>query len=163
MPILIAYDGSDDSKTAIEHAGALFNGATAVILTIWEPFAELISRTPATYGVGGITDFERIDKESSESARGTAEEGVALARAAGLDASAAIHPRSGPVARTVLDEADRLDADAIVMGSRGLGGLGSLLLGSVSHAVIQSADRAVLVVPSPAVAKSRFEKHHRDQ
>jgi len=41
------------------------------------------------------------------------------------------------------------------MGSRGLTGLKSLLLGSVSHAVIQRADRAVIVVPSTEVAASR--------
>ena len=41
------------------------------------------------------------------------------------------------------------------MGSRGLSGLKSMLLGSVSHAVLHGADRAVIVVPSPEVAGSR--------
>jgi nucleotide-binding universal stress UspA family protein len=41
------------------------------------------------------------------------------------------------------------------MGSRGLTGVKSLLLGSVSHAVIQHADRTVIVVPSPEVAAAR--------
>lgn len=59
------------------------------------------------------------------------------------------------MARTVLAEADRAGADAIVMGSRGLTGLKSLLLGSVSHEVLQHADRTVVVVPSPQVAQSR--------
>lgn len=47
-------------------------------------------------------------------------------------------------------EADRIDASAILMGSRGLTGFKSVLLGSVSHGVIQHADRTVIVVPSPA-------------
>ena len=50
-------------------------------------------------------------------------------------------------------------ASAIVMGSRGLTGLKSLLLGSVSHAVLQRADRTAIVVPSPAVADSRKRRH----
>ena len=41
------------------------------------------------------------------------------------------------------------------MGSRGLTGLKSVLLGSVSHELIQHADRTVAVVPSPGVAASR--------
>ena len=47
-----------------------------------------------------------------------------------------------------------------LMGSRGLTGVKSLLLGSVSHEVIQHADRAVVVVPSPDVAESRARAVH---
>jgi nucleotide-binding universal stress UspA family protein len=45
------------------------------------------------------------------------------------------------------------------MGSRGLTGVKSLLLGSVSHAVIQHADRTVIVVPSSEVAAARAREH----
>jgi nucleotide-binding universal stress UspA family protein len=46
------------------------------------------------------------------------------------------------------------------MGSRGLTGVKSMLLGSVSHAVIQHADRTVIVVPSPAIATERASERH---
>jgi len=46
------------------------------------------------------------------------------------------------------------------MGSRGLTGVKSLLLGSVSHEVIQHADRTVVIVPSPEVASSRQREVH---
>lgn len=46
------------------------------------------------------------------------------------------------------------------MGSRGLSGLKSMLLGSVSHAVIQQADRTVMIVPSPQSAASRAHELH---
>jgi nucleotide-binding universal stress UspA family protein len=49
------------------------------------------------------------------------------------------------------------------MGCRGLTALKSLLLGSVSHAVIQHADRTVIVVPSPAVAASRADARRPTQ
>lgn len=43
----------------------------------------------------------------------------------------------------------------IVLGTRGLGGVKSFLLGSVSHAVVQHADRPLLIVPSPDLAEQR--------
>ena len=41
---------------------------------------------------------------------------------------------------TILDEAADIDASAIVLGSRGLSGVTALVIGSVSHAVVQRAD-----------------------
>jgi nucleotide-binding universal stress UspA family protein len=159
--ILIGYDGSEDAKSAVEHAGSLFAGQPAVVLTVWEPFTEMLARTPAAMSMAaGIEDTAEIDEAGRKTAEQTAEEGAGLARAAGLDASPRARPREGSVAQAVLDEADKADADAVLLGSRGLGGIGSLLLGSVSHAVLQHADRAVVVVPSPKVARSRSEKLH---
>jgi nucleotide-binding universal stress UspA family protein len=42
-----------------------------------------------------------------------------------------------------------------VVGSRGLNGIKSLLLGSVSHALLHQTDRPVVVVPSAEVAAAR--------
>ncbi len=50
------------------------------------------------------------------------------------------------VARTVCEEADKVHADLIVMGSRGLGGFGSLISGSVTHYVLEHTGLPVLVV-----------------
>lgn len=55
----------------------------------------------------------------------------------------------------ILAAADDLKADAILMGTRGLTRFKSVLLGSVSNAVLQHADRAVIVVPSPKIAAER--------
>jgi nucleotide-binding universal stress UspA family protein len=65
--------------------------------------------------------------------------------------------RDDGVAGAILAVADELDANAIVVGTRGLTGLRSMLLGSVSHAVLQHANRTVIVVPSAAVAEERTE------
>lgn len=65
------------------------------------------------------------------------------------------------MSETILEQAEETGAEAIVLGSRGLTGVKSLLLGSVSHAVLQHADRPVIVVPSAPVAQRRAERRHR--
>jgi nucleotide-binding universal stress UspA family protein len=156
--ILIAYDGSDDAKSAIQHAATLLPGSPAIVLTVWEPFLTMMMRSPGGLGpVVGVGDIEGIDDACRQSAQARAEEGAQLARDAGIDATACVVSRSGSVAEAILQEAADADATAIVVGSRGLTGVKSLLLGSVSHGVLQHADRSVLVVPSPTVAERRHQ------
>jgi nucleotide-binding universal stress UspA family protein len=154
--ILVCYDGSPDAQTAVDRAGELLPGENATILTVWEPFASVMSRTGASLGYGsGAVDADEIDEASRQSAKARADEGVERAKSAGLDAHARTKPRADTVAETILSEADMLGAKAIVVGTRGLTGLRSLFLGSVSHAVLQHADRPVMVVPSRQVATAR--------
>ena len=53
----------------------------------------------------------------------------------------------GKTWRAICDVAGEIDAVTIVLGARGLSRVGSLLLGSVSSAVLVHAKRPVLVVP----------------
>ena len=156
--ILIAYDGSDDAKAAIEQAASLVPGHPATVVTVWEPYIQMLTRYPAPGALLLSDNSGEIDDASRAAAEDKAEEGAALARSHGLEAGARALAREASIAETILAEADRANASAIVVGSRGLGGLGSLLLGSVSHALIQGADRAVVIVPSPKVARKRNEK-----
>ena len=104
-------------------------------------------------------DFEGIDETSERFARERAEEGAERARLAGLASEPRVRKRGATIWETILAEADGTAA-TIVMGSRGLTGLKSVLLGSVSHALLQHADRAVPVVPSPEVAARRAAERH---
>lgn len=156
--LLIAYDGSPDAKAAIQHAGRLMPKTAVTVLTIWEPFTTMLARTPETLrALARVDDAEAIDRESLDAAEKSSKDGVQLAREAGLDATPSSTPLNGSIADTIIAQADRLDVDAIVIGSRGLTGM-ALLLGSVSLAVVQRADRTVVVVPSADVAKQRQTK-----
>jgi nucleotide-binding universal stress UspA family protein len=159
--ILVSYEGSVDAQAAVDHAARLMPGAEATVLTVWEPFTNVMMGAGSMgMGLGTVrtsVDSEVIDKASREAALANATEGAERARAAGLVARARPEPRQGDVANTILVVAAEVDADVIVMGTRGLGAVKSFLLGSVSHAVIQRADRAVLIVPSPALAEQRAD------
>jgi nucleotide-binding universal stress UspA family protein len=152
--ILIAYDGSVDADAAIEHAAGLLRDQQVTVLTVWEELIDVLARTGSAFTIGDL-DYQAVDRESEQQARGRAEDGVKKAGQAGLKAQAEVRAREDSVASTILAAASDLGADAILMGSRGLTGLKSMLLGSVSHAVLQHADRPVIVVPSPEVAAAR--------
>ena len=158
--ILIAYDGSVDSQAAIDRAGELFTGQPATVVTVWEEFIDVIARTGGGAPMVDV-DYDKLDRSSEDEARRRAEEGSERAKRAGLEPQARTTVRENSVAETVLAQADDLGASVIVMGTRGLTGLKSLLLGSVSHGVLQRADRPVLVVPSPETASERAAQRRR--
>lgn len=163
--ILVCYDGSPHAAAAIDRAGALMPGAEVTVLSIWEPYADLLARTGAMgagFSMAGVpSNMAEIDAAAEQAATVRADDGVVLADEAGLVARPAIAPSYGSVPDVILATAAELDADAIVVGTRGLSGLRSMLLGSVSHAVLQHADRPVIVVPSPVLAADR-RRHVRE-
>jgi nucleotide-binding universal stress UspA family protein len=152
--ILVCYDGSNDAQCAIDRAGELLSGQPATVLTLWDGLAAVLARAGTGIGVGAL-DFEAIDAASERSARERAEEGVERARRAGLTAEPRVRERGVTIWGTILEQAADIDASAIVLGSRGLSRIKSLLLGSVSHAVLQHADRPVIVVPSRELGAER--------
>ena len=154
--ILLCYDGSQDAQAAAERTARLFSSAPVTVLTVWEPYLEMIMQNG--FGVAyasPMIDVEEIDRVVERQARATAQEGADRVRKAGMAAEARVEARGHSAAATILDVARELQAEAVVVGTRGRGGLKSLLLGSVSHGVVQHADRAVVVVPSAAVAHER--------
>jgi nucleotide-binding universal stress UspA family protein len=147
-PLLLCYDGSEDAEHAIQRAGELFAGRRAVVLTVRRPVAAM--DTVAVLGAtGGMVNVVEVERPSADNDGRVAEEGVRIAQQAGLDAEPVSIGSTGHVWETIVGVADRQDATSIVMGSRGLTGLRSILLGSVSNAVVHHADRPTLIVPRP--------------
>ncbi len=148
-PLLFCYDGSEGAKHAIERAGALLSGRHALIVTVWQPFAEL-----GSFAWSGATatmvNFVELDRAAAEDAGRIANEGLGIAQEAGLEAEPVAVKATGPVWKTILEIADRRDAAMIIIGSRGLTGVSSMLLGSVSSAVVHHGDRPTLVIHRPS-------------
>jgi nucleotide-binding universal stress UspA family protein len=153
-PLLICYDGSEDAKDAIRSAGRLLAKRHALVLTVWEPAA-----SPGGFAWLGdgttIVSFAELDRAAAEHAGRVASEGVRIALEEGLGAEPITIKGTGAVWKTIRDTADNEDAAAIVMGCRGLTGVRSLLVGSVSSAVIHHAERRTLVVHRPGVGAAQ--------
>jgi nucleotide-binding universal stress UspA family protein len=145
-PLLLCFDGSADAARAIEHAGLLFPAGRAILASVWQqPLSALggIAWGDETPSMAGV---EELDQVAAERAGRVAADGLRIAERAGLSVESRVVTGSGPISSTILELAERNDAAAIVMGSRGLSGLGSIVLGSVSNAVVAHAHRPTLVI-----------------
>ena len=151
-PALVAYDGSPAAREAVAAAGRLLPGRAALVVHVWEsPFRQSVAGR-ALRGAP-LSEIREVtgDVETwlREEAGATVEEGVELARAAGLDASG--EAVEGSSAWRVLGAtAETRDAAVVVAGSQGHGGVASVLLGSVSSGLVHHAERPTLVVRAPA-------------
>jgi nucleotide-binding universal stress UspA family protein len=149
-PAVVAYDGSDGARHAIEAAGRLLGGRPAVVVHAWEPAfrRSLASRAVAAGAVDAIgTVVTELQEAFAERAAQITAEGVAAARAAGLDARGDTVEADEGAWRAVAGAAMTHGASVIAMGTRGLGAARSVLLGSVSSGLVQNAELPVLVVP----------------
>jgi nucleotide-binding universal stress UspA family protein len=85
--------------------------------------------------------------ETSEEAKAAVAASVQVLAQAGVKAHGEVRNTVfGYAAREIVDDAREVDADVIVMGSRGRSDITGLLLGSTAHKVIHLSDRPVLVV-----------------
>ena len=149
MKTLFAYDGSKGADAAIAAAGDLVgrNGSEAVVLSVWEPLTVQALRAERFGGPLAVPlSAADLDKPSAEHARLVAEHGAGVAAVNGFHARPLWTADKRAIADTIVERADELDADVIVLGARGLAGIAAFL-GSVSNHVLQHAHRPVLVVP----------------
>jgi nucleotide-binding universal stress UspA family protein len=154
MPrLLIAYDGSDLAKSAVRSAAELFPGSAALVVTVWEPGLGALATLNAGWDpVGGVPvppDPElvsELDRAGEDHAAVVAGEGARLARSLGLDAEPHAIPDEVHVADAIVDLGAQRAVAAVVVGSHGIAGLRSHLLGSTSRHVLARCRPPVVVV-----------------
>lgn len=153
-PVLIAYDGSGPARRAIADAAKLLGSRRTLVVTVWEPglaYATMALPSPNEL-IAPMVDPEvahDVDRALHRHAERVSRDGAELARSLGLDAEPLSAPDDGEVAHAILDLARTHHAAAIVVGSRGLGGLRARLEGSTSKGVLKHASCPVLVVHEP--------------
>ena len=133
--IMVAIDGSDGSRAAIDEAVELAGPLGAHIT-----FAS-VRKAPSS--LLGTPNYECRLARDLGVARATVDSALKQAREAGVEARGEV--LEGNAVDEILSFADNCGADLIVMGSRGHGALAGALLGSVSSGVVQHANVPVLV------------------
>lgn len=152
--ILFASDLSANAAFAFRHAVALaraHQGQITLLHVLPEVDAAVLNYVSTVMGEDRLADFELEHKGEVQAAlrkrlRDFIQEELAdhsedLPRIAGIE----IH--HGHPVHTILEIADRIDADLIVLGSHGKGSLKYAFLGSVAEKVLRKSSRPILVAP----------------
>ena len=141
--IVVGVDFSPASEQALESAIGIAKD--------WHVGLELVHAVTPLGAPGldlGHPAFGPRRNESADvlaSAPKTAKAWVDRAKRAGVPAW--LVTCTGPPARAIVDEAERIHARAIIVGSRGRSGIGKAVLGSVAESVLANATVPVMVVP----------------
>ena len=142
--IVVAIDGSDCAKNALDVACDIAQTNGAKLVVVHAPQAET-----SAFIVGGPMGYHEVltapsHIELEETGNKIVAEAAAIAKEKGCDVTTDMH--IGDPVRQVLKTAKDNNADLIVMGRRGLGSVASLFLGSTSQKVQHHANCACLTV-----------------
>lgn len=134
--IVVAVDGSEYSHRALEHARVLADrfGATLHLVHIF----------PRTSDLHGYEDFEKFFSKRKGAGQKVLDE--ARRRLGDITFNVREELREDPAAEAIVAVAQDCSAELIVVGTRGLGAIKGLVIGSVSRKVLHTAACAVLVV-----------------
>ncbi|HIH89557.1 TPA: universal stress protein [Candidatus Bathyarchaeota archaeon] len=148
--ILVAFDGSEQSQHAIDAAAEMANTnkGKLVVLTVVpkvslpifpdEGFGNAPVATPADWADYQDKMNASYKKSQDDAMKGLKEHYPKLATEAIL--------LEGRPSAKIVEQAEKNQADLIVMGSRGIGGISGWILGSTSRRVVESCTKPVLIM-----------------
>jgi nucleotide-binding universal stress UspA family protein len=138
--ILVALDDSPAGWAAVDHGLALAAEEDAQVI-----FANVVSIVGEQFMTHGTTPDRVPDRAKTPLLVAAAEK----ASVAGVSCDTELLVGYPPKELALL--ADELDVDLIVVGSRRLGSVRKLVLGSTSRGLLNATKRPVLIIPEPAL------------
>lgn len=140
--IVVGTDGSDTASEAVKQAAQLasISKSELNIVSAFEPISQSKLREEATDVPGDVSQAvnPRQDVEV------TLDKASGLAKQEKIDVQT--HPREGDPADAILDVAEEIKADLIIVGNKGMTGAKRFLLGSVPNKVSHHAPCSVLII-----------------
>jgi nucleotide-binding universal stress UspA family protein len=148
-PLVLCYDGSDESKLAIREAARLFPGARVKVIHVWQSIQSSAAFRYSAAGVTGALNeaMDELEASGREAATKIVEEGVGIANEEGLSAEGVVERATDHVWSPVVDFLDRERSSVAVVGSRRLGAIRAGVLGGFSAGLVHHSRRPVLIVP----------------
>jgi nucleotide-binding universal stress UspA family protein len=153
--IVLGHDGSDSATEAARAAARLFPDARLTVVHLWSsPIADPEARRMLTARAKGLDELIEItEHEGADRAERLLADVAESLRKEGSEVETLPRRLRGGPGFQLVQTAQELGADLIVVGARGLGGA-KAVLGSNSDLVVHVSDLPVLVVPQPVVAGS---------
>jgi len=148
--ILIAFDGSEPSKHALDQGISIANLASAevfiisVVPRVMMPVFpdEGFGAAPVT-AAQDMTEYQQKMRDIYAKSLKEAEHDIEKNYP---DLKVSTELMEGRPSSTIVEEAEKKEAELIVIGSRGLGGITGWILGSTSRRVVESCKVPILVV-----------------
>lgn len=140
LKILIAVDGSEHADRAIEAVAAMARASLELEATLL-----CVSPEPLFYGSYTAATIQKIEDEQVIQQNAILAKALERARTAGLQVVAPARAY-GVVANEIVRAAKDRQVDQIAMGTRGMGAVGNMLLGSVAQRVLHQSPVPVLLV-----------------
>lgn len=138
--VLVPFDGSESAKRAVQYLVDFAKDYPSVQVHLLN-----VQREPNLYGnYVPATMLEDLRKGALNHAQKVNAEAVQMLQATAISHEA--HEAVGDVVTEVVTAVKRLGCDTIVMGTRGMGRLGNLVMGSVATRVVHDAPVPVLLV-----------------
>ncbi|MGI1659656.1 MAG: universal stress protein [Desulfitobacterium sp.] len=136
--ILLAFDGSVNALKAADYAISMAkcNDGSVEILHVRETVTSYPSRV--------VFDSNEMEKELITEAEEVIAQGIAKFKDSGVEFTTLI--KTGDPAEVICDEAEKMGATEIIIGSRGMNAVSRFFLGSVSLKVLSHAHCTTLVV-----------------
>ena len=137
--ILIATDGSDNSKAAVEKGLMIARQCESAVYVVYVIDMSTLSAAPLVTPAA-VDVFHQLEVEGKNA--------VERVKTMANDLNVKTFVISGRPAHEITEFAVENKVDLIVIGSHGTGGIERMLLGSVADKVIRTANQPVLVVRS---------------
>jgi nucleotide-binding universal stress UspA family protein len=144
LKILIAVDGSEHASRAIEAVGKMADSSLQleVVFLCVDPGVLLDPLFSADYTMVTIQKLEEDQKKQQDA---TLDDAMRQAKPLGIKVCETARGY-GSISKEILRVASEKKCDQIAMGTRGMGAVGTLFLGSVAQAVIHRSTIPVLLV-----------------
>ena len=140
--IVVGTDGSDTATEAVRHAIELakMSGGQLGIVAAFEPVPQSRQREEK----GELPGDVQYAAGPREDVNVALEGAIGMAKQQGVEAKP--YPREGDPADAILDVAEEVNADLVVVGNKGMTGAKRFLLGSVPNKVSHHAPCSVYIV-----------------